>query len=212
MSKSWKKTISVIGCAVCAVFSGCSGDSTKRKPFVSDLTAEEHIADITKRTEEKYAEALEKGAIIDFWVYILWSFNEQPESFVVEFDGKSINDHVFYLPSGDIVPDEAIVLDEKTVYWQVLGYIGRGRDQYRLFQRNGYPSMGKSPVRKLGFENEKIYYNYHTWAVEKDGEMICVEQYGTGLPERWPPPGAVVSKSQQKYLATHDYRMPDEYY
>jgi len=92
-----RKQYFLVVLTMCFLFASCDITNT-HTPFNSKLTAEEHIANIMQRTEEKYAEQISKGEITSFQVYTLWSFAEQPEYFLVEFDniGREINNPVFF--------------------------------------------------------------------------------------------------------------------
>lgn len=195
MRTSYKKVFCIgIVFTICLCLSYGCGAPERLKAFKTELSAEEHIVNIIRRTEEKYAEQLENGTITDFQVYTLWSFKEQPEYFLVEFDGGF--DGEAYEPIGP---------EYDTRYAHLIGFIVD--DQYHIYGHS--LSVIKSQFREQGLLNEKKYYGYCTRAIKRDGKMICI---GTGGAVSKDKPGEVLSKSRQNYLATHDYRLNNDLY
>lgn len=165
------------------MFSACGRGKPQRiKPFITNLSTEEHIANITLWTEARYAEEIANGTITAFQVYTMWSFKEQPEYFLIEFDGD-FGDSVYV---------------EKQGYAYLDGYIVD--DRYYAYGRG----PGKSPFREQGFENEKKYYGFNVMAIKKEGNMICISSSNATIKVK---PGDALSKKRQHYLATHDYRL-----
>jgi hypothetical protein len=179
---------------------------TRIPGFRTKLAAEEHIASITKRTEERYAEELSSGAITAFQVYTLWSFKDKPEYFLVEFDGDYSRRDGFLPPAAEGQGDGQE--DGYTGHAYLIGYISN--DEYYTYV--GYPAGAKSPFREQGLESEKKYYGFNTMAVKREREMICVDSEFSKSDKHWTETGAVLSKSKRNWLATHDYRLPSVTY
>ena len=208
MERNGNKLIRMCGIAVCLAllfpFGGC-GSLRPLKAFVTTLTAEEHIAAITKRTEEKYAKEISDGAITVFQVYTLWSFFDKPEYFLIEFDGNLCTTY-----------DEEKKEEVYTGYAYFMGYVTDG-DKYAAY--HGYPVGIKSPFRKQGFESEKKYKGYaETLGVLKYENIMSITDTEFQKPRDMfnryihYEQGAVIPKSDYKILARYDYRMGCGFY
>ena len=196
MKRNRNKLIRLCGIGVLAMvallFCACGGPSRLR-PFKTKLSAEEHIANLRLLTEQKYAEQLEDGTITGFQVYTLWSFKEEPEYFLVEFDGSF--DEIYIEGQGYL----------NIGYAFLIGYVVD--EQYYMYDY--YPQNIKSPYREQDLESEKMYYGYTVMAIKKGDKMVCIGNSPGGRETKL---GAVLSQSKQRYLATHDYRQPNVCY
>ena len=169
------------------------GGYEKLSPFKTALTAEEHVTNITWRTIKKFVQQLGRGDIKSYSVEILWSFDENPEYFLIEFE--------------DYISDYSAELFENAY---IVGYIVN--DVY--YQYYYYPKFEKSPFKIQNADNEKKYYGFNVMAVKEGEEFLCVnsswEQLvpNTDFCEWKYKSGMCLSESDRKYLATHDYRMP----
>ena len=193
----FKKMVCVIilllmGISLFSCFAPAAGGASRLSPFKTELTAEDHIAKIIERTEEKYAEQIADGRIKSYTVEILWSFDENPEYFLIDFDGYSYVHNDW--------PNETILVENA----YIVGYIEN--DKYYMYYY--YPKFEKSPFKKQNLENEKKYYGYTVMAVKKDKELLCIN----GTVDDKYAPGTFLSKSDRKFLATRDYRMPERKY
>lgn len=94
-----KKFLAIVTAVVILIAAGCftvgcvprnekwyNPSKQPKRPFVTNLTVEEHIANITRLTEERFEYEIACRAIKSFTVDIVYSFDNEPEYFLVEFD------------------------------------------------------------------------------------------------------------------------------
>jgi len=170
---------------------GC-GSPSLLKPFKTELTAEEHVERITERTV-KFAECpkdesrpwlwINADTVTSFTVEIVWSFDENPEYFLVEFKGNFLwgSEHAY-----------------------LMGYIYN--DAYYTYGERS----SESPFKEQGYEDEKKYFGYGVMAVKEGDQFLCILYIRSGRLKL--DPGSCISKSDRKYLATHDNRMSSQPY
>jgi hypothetical protein len=156
------------------------GRNTK---FKTNLTEDEIIAKITKRTEEKFAEALSNG-LMTFTVELVYNFNEnKPEYFLVEID----------IPEGFTLSGDEYVF-EKAGTMRIFGLNG-GRYGLSLFNGGGF-WPDKNYYEEKGYEGLRKYYGNRVSAVKKGRKMINLRT------------DKVIPWYRYEYMSRNGYRLP----
>jgi hypothetical protein len=162
------------------------------------LTEDEIIANITKRTEEKFANEIVSGTT--FTVELVYNFNEEkPEYFLVEFEGGGFS----YMTQNE--DGEIITVYPEDAY--TMGYSGGGSNFYVCNSEdgtfNGTPNAGgKSAYTKQGLKSEKKYYARGIMAVKRNGKMVCVRDSGEYKRND------IIPRHRLEYLSRNEYRLP----
>jgi len=162
----------------------CScGGVPRIPPFKTEFTAEEHVANLIERTGEHYADWIAEEKITSFSVEIMWSFDENPEYFLVELEFKS--DFYFW---GTTV---------ERAY--LTGYIEN--DLY--YKHSNTLVTDETPFKKQGYESEKKYFGGGVWAIKEGEKFFCILSNWHKVES-----GTFISEYNRKYIATHAYRKP----
>ncbi len=157
----------------------CKSERKEEYPiFTSKWTVEDHIKRLTRRTEQKFANALHDGVLLGFDIEIIYSFYTQdPEYFLIEFEyaekWKQRGTCIIGIP-----PEEREEIVYETNHRHLLGMIVN--DEYKAVVK-GYDDIssyqggfrdGKSIYSLCGYENYKKFYAPGILGVEINGEIF----------------------------------------
>ena len=138
----------------------------KHPDFITAYTEEEHIQRITERTQIRFSEKIESGAIVNYTVEIVYAFyDNDPEYFLVNLEYKypwrSLD------VSGNLIYETKYqhflgYIENDEYYTGLTGYTGEYGDSMFIDGRNAYEVAGCGGAKK--------YYGSDVFAVEtKDG-------------------------------------------
>jgi hypothetical protein len=174
--------LSIFGFMFYAWYFGITGWKSK---FETDLTEEQLIAIVTRRTEERYAEEIAGGAT--FTVELVYNFKKnKPEYFLVEIES----------PVDSLGADSDGSGVSLAVSRRILG-MNTGRDDLYFAHNSGsvfWPD--KSFYKEKGYENLKKYYGTYTSAVKKGRKMINLQT------------DKVIPWYRYEYLSRNGYAFP----
>ena len=141
----------------------CAGEKYIHPDFETEYTVEEHVERIRKRTEERYAEEIESGELVDFEVEIVYAFyDDDPEYFLVEFEYAE----EFWVRYGDEKGTKY-----QTKYKHLIGFI-QNDDYWLCAMINIYENYGRSSFDVFGYSDAKKYYGHHIEAVALENGKI----------------------------------------
>ncbi len=187
-----KKFLPLLLCVIC-LFAGCH----KRTDFIdhsisayeSAYTEQEHLERIGARTEEVFAEEIEKGEIVDYKVETVYTFVEnKPQYFLVEIEyatewnGKYENRRYSEQTKGE----EEKYIAYTTKYKHLIGFIEK--DIYRVGLMGYDLTDGETSVKDCFLDGrsgytlynqpyEKKYYGCGLQGVLVNGEVVTVANY-----------------------------------
>lgn len=138
----------------------------KHPDFVTEYTEEEHIQRISERTQIRFSEKIESGAIVNYTVEIVYAFyDDDPEYFLVNLEYKypwrSLD------VSGNLIYETKYqhflgYIENDEYYAGLTGYTGEYGDSMFIDGRNAYEVIGYGTAKK--------YYGSDVFAVvTKDG-------------------------------------------
>ena len=177
-----KKIISVLMVVIILIsitaFSGC-GWHPPRPQYASQYIEEEQVYRITCETKHRYEEVLNDGDMLTFSAYILYTFDDFPEYFLIEFTWKNYeafcNYHTTFGFDIDYLEN---VPSNEAYYSHIIGYVKN--DCYYLgLNTYSFEKHGKSYYSESGAINNnlKLYHGYYIYAY-KDGENLVGCEYG----------------------------------
>lgn len=200
----------------------CDLDSGTRHPsqtykhpdFVTAYTEEEHIQRITERTQIRFSEKIESGAIVNYTVEIVYAFyDNDPEYFLVNLEYAEEIQR-FY-PTGN--------LKYQTKHQHFLGYIENdeyytGASSYGGQDGDSMFIDGRSAYELAGYATAKKYYGSDVFAVEtKDGLLQIFEIGSTARVEfdtvdetRWEQ--RIIPESEYENLMKNNYKFTSHIY
>lgn len=169
-------TVALILCSINLV--ACIGSHPPKPQYASQYTEEEQVYRITCETKHRYEEVLNSGDMLTFSAYILYTFDNFPEYFLIEFTWKNYeafcNYHTTFGFDLDYLEN---VPSNETYYSHIIGYVKN--DCYYL-GLNTYSSEkhGKSYYSESGAinNNSKLYHGYYIYAY-KDGDTLIGCEY-----------------------------------
>lgn len=161
-----RKTATTVLFLIAFIFSACAPipkDGGYEHPdFETEYTLEEHMSRIATRTEEKFAEEIVNGEIVNYEVEIVYAFyDHDPEYFLVELEYAKEFEWNYPKADGGF----ATCL---TKYKHLIGYIIEDRYCVGLQdydEGDGFIG-GRSSYELCGFSNSKKYYERLTHGVE----------------------------------------------
>ena len=185
----------------------------KHPDFVTAYTEEEHIQRITERTQIRFSEKIESGAIVNYTVEIVYAFyDNDPEYFLVNLEYK--------YPWHKL--DPAGKPYEQTKYQHFLGYIENDEYYTGVYNYEGEKSDsmfidGRSAYEVAGCGGAKKYYGNRVFAVEtKDGLLQIFEMSNTGCVEfcdietQWVQ--RIIPESEYEDLMKNNYKFTSHIY
>ncbi len=154
-------------------------------PFITDmlrpLRANIHIKKLELRTEERFADKIASGEIVDYSVDVIYSFDGEPDMFVVEIEYATDKEYYYGIDGAvDLYDFEASGLEESvsysTKYEHIVGYIEDGRYVLNLVPYGEHFMQGRSIYSMSEIEGKK-YYGSGVFAVEKEGILYHLIDY-----------------------------------
>ena len=166
----------IILCSIDLV--GCIGSNPSRPQYASQYTEEEQVYRITCETKHRYEEVLNGGDMLTFSAYILYTFDNFPEYFLIEFTWKNYEAFYNYHTTFGFDIDYLENVPSNEIYYShIIGYVKN--DCYYL-GLNTYSSEkhGKSYYSESGAISNisKLYHGYYIYAY-KDGENLVGCEY-----------------------------------
>ena len=186
-------------CLIFVIFlSGCESNSKPEYVFHTELTESQHLENIRRRTSEKYESLIAEGIIKSFRVEILYAFDEQPEYFLVEFDG--FEDYTYGNSVSNSGNGKMPVVD----YAYLIGFIMS--DRYYTIIYYHKPKLEQSPYRRNGYLDARKYCSLSTIAVQIGEMIVCLEQSEKDLNGFFCDRNLIVSEKEKPGLTKHRYR------
>lgn len=140
----------------------CDLDKYVHLDYVSEYNESEHIERIKQRVAKRFDEELENCEIADVYVEIMYAFyDNDPEYFLVEIE---YTNEWICTQNGDLTNFKHVIgIIVEDEYFLIGGYYNEFKD-------------GKSSYNYYGYKECKKYFGAGVQAVEKDGELIEIEE------------------------------------
>ena len=220
MRKSFKAIVSIACSVIaillcCSLFAcgnpndmGDNGDEQQNLPdnpvvtsisfenWDSAFTEEQHIVNIENRAEELLKNELSVwnssplGALSEYQVYILYSFDNTPRFFMVEWFSK------------DFLGTKSFAFSQMGfIYQDEYYYFGAKSESDIYYFRDAFGDE-RSPYRKENALAYKMYFSEHCKAYLDGEEIICIE---ASTFEGYPTKGQNMTKEQIDLVTMKDY-------
>lgn len=169
----------------------------KSSNFETTLSAEEHLHNIIKRTEEKFAKEILDGTITEYNAYTVYNFSNQPEYFLVELKYSQPKTYEY----DELLVDKYITKDcamhgeterydfEKSYdgnkkfssyYEHIFGYIENDKYLCDLWHYPRNAINGPSLWHTEGVLDKKLYYGVSVLGYGDGDKIVGWEAVGHG--------------------------------